>query len=119
MRLPGGPIYRWEFEKGGEQHIVDVSGRLTLDDSGLIREAVLGGYGLAYVSEWDVADDLHDGRLVQLLADWTPPYPGVCLYYPGRRHVPAGLRAFIDFIQQRRRHAGSSPRDGRARRLSP
>jgi DNA-binding transcriptional LysR family regulator len=106
MRLSGGMVYRWEFEKDGEQLLVDASGRLTLDDSSLIRDAALAGCGLAYMSAWDVADDLHDGRLVQLLAEWTPPFPGVCLYYPGRRHVPAGLRAFIDLIRERRRHAG-------------
>jgi DNA-binding transcriptional LysR family regulator len=103
MRLPAGAVYRWEFEKDGEQLLVDVSGRLTLDSPELIREAVLAGYGLAYMSEWDVADDLREGRLVQLLAKWTPPFPGICLYYPGRRHVPAGLRALIDLIQERRR----------------
>lgn len=106
MGLPAGAVYRWEFEKDGEQVLVDVSGRLTLDDSSLIREAALAGYGLAYMSEWDVAGDLLEGRLVQLLAEWTPPYPGICLYYPSGRHVPAGLRAFIDLIQQRRRQAG-------------
>ena len=103
VRLSGGAIYRWEFERGGEEVVADVSGRLTLDEAGLIREAALAGYGLAYISEWDVADDLRERRLVQLLADWTPPFPGVCLYYPGGRHVPAGLRAFIDLIQERRR----------------
>jgi DNA-binding transcriptional LysR family regulator len=75
-RLPGGAVYRWEFEKHSEQVLVDVSDRLTLDESGLIREAALAGYGLAYMSEWDVADDLRDGRLVQLLADWTPSFLG-------------------------------------------
>jgi DNA-binding transcriptional LysR family regulator len=103
MRLSGGALYRWEFEKAGETALVDAPGRLTFNDTGLIREAVLAGYGLAYLSEWDVGDDLAEGRMVQLLADWTPPFPGVCLYYPGRRHVPAGLRAFIDLIQERRR----------------
>jgi DNA-binding transcriptional LysR family regulator len=103
MRLSGGALYRWEFEKAGEIALVDAPGRLTFNDTGLIREAVLAGYGLAYLSEWDVADDLAEGRVVQLLADWTPPFPGVCLYYPGRRHVPAGLRAFIDLIQEGRR----------------
>jgi DNA-binding transcriptional LysR family regulator len=77
MRLPDGAVYRWEFEKDGEQLLVDVSGRLTLNDVGLIREAALAGCGLAYISEWEVADDLHEGRLVHLLADWTPPFPGV------------------------------------------
>jgi DNA-binding transcriptional LysR family regulator len=103
MRLSSGAVYRWEFEQASEELLADVSGRLTLDNTGLIREAALAGYGLAYLPEWDVADDLREGRLVQLLADWTPPFPGMCLYYPGRRHVPAGLRAFIDLIQARRR----------------
>jgi DNA-binding transcriptional LysR family regulator len=98
--------YRWEFEKDGEQLLVDVSGRLTLDDSRLIREAALAGYGLAHVSKWEVADDLQDGRLVQLLTEWIPSFPGVCLYFPGHRHVPAGLRAFIDLVQEQRRHSG-------------
>jgi DNA-binding transcriptional LysR family regulator len=105
MRLPAGAVYRWEFEKDGEQLLVDVSGRLTLDEVGLIREAALAGWGIAYMSEWEVADDLHHGRLVQLLTEWTPPFPGICLYYPGRRHVPAGLRALIDLIQERRRRS--------------
>ena len=104
MRLSSGVVYRWEFEKDGEEELVEVSGRLMLDESGLIREAALAGYGLAYMSEWDVADDLGAGRLVELLADWSPPFPGLCLYYPGRRHVPAGLRAFINLIQERRRN---------------
>jgi DNA-binding transcriptional LysR family regulator len=102
MRLSGGAVYRWELEKDGEEVLVDVSGRLILGESILIREAVLAGYGLAYVSEWEVAEDIRAGRLIQLMEDWTPPYPGLCLYYPGRRHVPAGLRAFISLIEDRR-----------------
>ena len=107
LRLPSGAVYRWEFKKDGDELTVDVTGRLTLDEPGLVREAALDGFGLAYMSEWDVAGDLGDGRLVQLLAGWTPPFPGISLYYPGRRHVPAGLRVLIDLIQERRRHSGN------------
>ena len=106
-RMASGRIYRWEFERRGETLEVDVPGALTLDETTLMHEAVLAGVGLGYLSEWTVAVDVAAGRLVQVLDDWTPAYPGLCLYYPGRRNVPAGLRAFIDLI---RRTSGASDR---------
>lgn len=57
---------------------------------------------LAYLSEWQVEDDLAAGKLEQVLADWTPPYPGLCLYYPGRRNLPAKLRQLVDLIKELR-----------------
>jgi DNA-binding transcriptional LysR family regulator len=99
-RMPSGAIYRWEFEKHGEQLAIDVTGPLTLDSHPLMIEAALEGVGLVWVSEWDVADHVAAGRLVRVLEDWTPPFPGLRLYYPGHRHVPAGLRAFIDLIRE-------------------
>ena len=102
-RMASGALYRWEFERRGEQVEVDVKGALTLDESGLMLEAVRAGAGIGYLSEWSVTDDLAAGRLIQALDDWTPAYPGLCLYYPGRRHVPAGLRAFIGLIREQGR----------------
>lgn len=99
-RLPSGAIFRWQFEKRGHEMAVDVSGSLTLDNHHLMIEAALEGAGLAWVSEWAVAPDIAQGRLIRVLADWTPPYPGLALYYPGHRHVPAGLRAFIAVVRE-------------------
>jgi DNA-binding transcriptional LysR family regulator len=106
-RMASGAIYRWEFERRGEAMEIDVPGALSLDEMTLMHEAARAGVGLAYLSEWTVKADLASGRLVQVLDDWTPAYPGLRLYYPGRRHVPAGLRAFIDLI--RKTAAGSGP----------
>lgn len=108
MRLPSGGIYRWEFERAGETIAIDVSGRLTLDDPDLMRQAALAGFGLAYLSEWLARADVTSGRLIQVLDDWSPPFEGLCLYYPGRRHVPASLRALIDLIRERRAGPASS-----------
>jgi DNA-binding transcriptional LysR family regulator len=63
-------------------------------------QAAREGFGLAYMTEWNVAADLKAGTLQRVLEDWTPPFDGLCLYYPGRRHVPAGLRALIEMIRE-------------------
>jgi DNA-binding transcriptional LysR family regulator len=99
-RWPSGAIFRWEFEKRGEELVVDVKGSLTLDQDDLILAALRAGAGLAYVNEVTVAKDLESKRLVRVLENWTPTYPGPRLYYPGHRHVPAGLRAFVDVVRE-------------------
>ncbi|PSJ58911.1 LysR family transcriptional regulator [Pseudaminobacter soli (ex Li et al. 2025)] len=101
-RMASGRIYRWEFLRHGESMEIDVPGPLTLDESGLILEAALCGVGLAYLSDYAVREDVVAGRLVQVLDDWTPPYDGLCLYFSGRRHVPAKLRALIDLVRELR-----------------
>jgi DNA-binding transcriptional LysR family regulator len=109
-RMANRAIWRWEFERRGESVSVDVQGPLTLDESTLMLEAARAGVGLAYLSEWNVADDLAAGRLRSVLEDWTPPFDGMCLYYPGRRHVPAGLRALIELIREKRDAGGARRR---------
>ena len=84
---------------------IDVNGPLTIGSSKLITEAVLAGKMLGYVIEHSVAEHLKTGHLVTCLEDWTPPFPGLHLYYPGHRHVPAALRAFIDLVKEHRRMA--------------
>lgn len=101
-RFPSGSMYRWEFERDGIEQEIDVNGPLTLGDVSLMVGPALQGLGLAYVFEDMVSEHLAAGRLVQVLADWCPYYPGLHLYYPSRRHVPAPLKAFIDFARNAR-----------------
>jgi len=99
-RLPSGKLYRWEFEKRGREVAVDVPGSLTLDHIELMTEAAIAGLGIAYVPERSARPYLDDGRLVTVLEDWCPSIPGLFLYYPGRRHVPSALRAFIEVLRE-------------------
>lgn len=115
QRLPSGKRYRWEFGKHGQELEIDVPGTLTLNDNGLMVEAAIAGLGIAYVPQFYAQAALRDGRLVTVLDDWCPPIPGLCLYFPGNRHVPAPLRAFIDTIRELRDRMedSSSPKSPR------
>jgi DNA-binding transcriptional LysR family regulator len=99
QRLPSGKPYRWEFEKQGQEIVIDVPGALLLNHNGLMVEAAAGGLGIAYVPEPVARPLLDKGGLATVLEDWCPPIPGLCLYYSGHRHVPATLRAFIDVLR--------------------
>ncbi|RDV00217.1 LysR family transcriptional regulator [Trinickia dinghuensis] len=99
QRLPGGKRYRWEFERHGQAVTIDPPGALTLDSNTLMVEAALDGLGIAYVPESYARDALARKRLVAVLSEWCPEIPGLFLYSPGNRHIPAGLRAFIDLLR--------------------
>ncbi len=99
-RLPSGSIFRWGFERRGERFLLDVDGVLTLDEPALVQKAALAGLGLAYLNLLQVHPDIKRNRLVRVLDEWTEPFDGICLYYPGRRHVPAPLRALVDLIKE-------------------
>jgi len=95
VRLPNGALFRWRFEKGGEELQLDVDGPVTLDEASLTRIAVINGVGIGYFMEADVREDIAAGRLVRILEDWTPPLVPLCLYYSNRRNSSAAFQAFI------------------------
>ena len=94
-----GQILDWEFEREGRPLVIKVAGPLTFNDPELMLQAAFDGLGVAYVLESQAAPHLVDGRLVRLLEDWTPPFPGYFLYYPSRRQIPPVLDALIDVLR--------------------
>lgn len=88
-------VYRWEFEKGRQSLTVNPQGPFVIDDSELVVEAALNGMGIGMALEQSVAVLVKEGRLVQILEDWCPPFPGYFLYYPSRRNKPAAMSALI------------------------
>jgi len=91
LRLPTlGGLYAWEFEKDGRELKVRVDGQLVFNALPPILKAVLASFGLAFLPEELVRPHIAAGRLVPMLEDWSPPFPGYHLYYPSRRqHSPA------------------------------
>jgi len=99
FRLASGKMFRWEFAKRAQEITVDVPGALTLDHVELMAEAAAKGLGIAYVSAHSATPWIERGALVTVLDDWCPSIPGLFLYYPGHRHVPPGLKAFIEVLK--------------------
>lgn len=103
-RFPSGTMPPWEFERDGESIVVDPSGPLIVGLGGAADVAVdvaIAGTGIVYLFEAWLAPHLRSGALVPVLEDWWPSFSGPFLYYPGRRLVPAPLRAFVDFVRDR------------------
>jgi DNA-binding transcriptional LysR family regulator len=100
LRLPGGP-YRWEFEQGRKAVTVGVNSPLIFDDTHLVIRAALAGAGLGLAYEEQVAEYLAKRRLIRVLEDWTPPFPGFFMYYPSRQHQPAALAALVSALRVR------------------
>ncbi len=98
-RFTNGTIYRWEFEKDGQELVVGVDGPLIVSEDRLGLIAALNGVGLAYLFDLRVEHELTSGKLVRVLEDWCSPYPGPFIYYPSRRQMRPALRAFIDFFR--------------------
>ena len=98
-KISSGELHRWAFAKDGETLNIAVRGNLILDDAGLMLDAAADGAGLAYTADRYAAPYLADGRLLRVLDDWCPPFPGFYLYYPGRRQISAALRALIETLK--------------------
>jgi DNA-binding transcriptional LysR family regulator len=102
LRLPtSGGLYAWELEKGRRELRVRVEGPLVFNVAPLMLKAVLAGFGLACVFENQVQAHLADGRLVRVLTDWCPPFPGYHLYYPSRRQPTPAFALLVDALRYR------------------
>ena len=103
LRLPThGGLYAWEFEKAGRELRVRVEGQLVFNGSAPMLDSALAGLGLAYLPEDSVQPHLATGRLIRVLADWCPPYPGYHLYYPSGRQSTPAFALLVDMLRYRR-----------------
>lgn len=104
VRFPSGAYYKWEFAKRQQKLEVDVDGPLATNDLPTMVEAAKAGLCLTYTYEQYAQPWLDTGALVTVLDDWCPAIPGFYLYYPSRKLMPAGLRAFVESIKQDDQH---------------
>jgi len=104
-RFSGAPLHVWELERDGETIRVTPNGPLVASFGGATDfaiEAAVAGCGILYLFEDWLRPHIDRGELVPVLEPWWLRFSGPYLPYPGRRHLPTPLRAFVDFIEATR-----------------
>lgn len=100
LRLPTyGGLYAWEFERNGRPLNVRVDGPLVFNSAPQIITACLDGFGLGFLPETMLLPHLRAGRLVRVLEDWCPPFPGYHLYYPSRRQPSPAFAVIAEALR--------------------
>lgn len=102
LRFPTrGGLYAWEFEKGGRAVNVHVEGQVIVNEIAIAKKAALDGLGVAYLPEDYIMPDVDAGRLVRVLASWSPPFSGYHLYYPSRRQQSPAFALLVEALRYR------------------
>lgn len=102
IRLPTyGGLFAWDLEKDGREVKVRAEGQLVFNSLGMRLSSALDGLGVAYMPEDQALPYIADGRLLRVLEDWCPYFPGYHLYYPSRRHSSPALALLADKLRYR------------------
>lgn len=98
MQTAGG-LYSWEFERSGKELNVRVNGQLTFNTSPSVVDSAVAGLGVASLPEEEFAPHIEQGRLIRVLDDWCPLFPGYYLYYPSRKQPSHAFTLVLDALR--------------------
>jgi DNA-binding transcriptional LysR family regulator len=96
-----GGLYAWEFEQNGRELNVHVPGQIIFNTSAQLLTAALEGYALTYAPEDVIQPHVEAGRLVRVLEEWSPTFPGYHLYYPSRRQSLPAFALVVEALKLR------------------
>lgn len=97
-----GGLYAWELKQGPREVQARVSGQAVFNSAYQMLHAAVAGAGLAFLPEDMVAEHLVAGRLVSVMQNWCPTFPGLHAYYPSRRQSARALSLVIEAIRMPR-----------------
>jgi DNA-binding transcriptional LysR family regulator len=97
-----GGLYAWELKQGSREVQARVTGQAVFNGAYQMLHAAVAGAGLAFLPEDMVAEHLEAGRLVSVMQDWCPVFPGLHAYYPSRRQSSRALSLVIEAIRMPR-----------------
>jgi DNA-binding transcriptional LysR family regulator len=96
-----GGLYAWEFVQDGRELNVQVPGQLIFNTSTQLLNAALEGHALTYAPEDVIQPHVEAGRLVRVLEEWSPTFPGYRLYYPSRRQSLPAFALVVEALKLR------------------
>ncbi|EPF4824534.1 LysR substrate-binding domain-containing protein [Escherichia albertii] len=100
LQLPThGQNFPWTFLINGEEQKLRVQGQIVVNSINLVRQACLDGYGLAYVPQELVQNDIISGRLLTVLDDFLVTFPGYYLYYTCRLKSSAAFNIIVESLR--------------------
>ncbi|AOH84030.1 LysR family transcriptional regulator [Sphingomonas panacis] len=95
-----GDLYAWELDREDQHLRLRVDGQFTSNHVPMILRAARAGFGIAFLPDHHVEDDIASGRLVRVLEDWCPPFAGYHLYYPSRRQPTPAFALLLDLLRE-------------------
>jgi DNA-binding transcriptional LysR family regulator len=96
-----GGLYAWEFVQDGRELNVQVPGQIIFNTSTQLLNAALEGYALTYAPEDIIQPHVEAGRLIRVLEEWSPTFPGYRLYYPSRRQSLPAFALVVEALKLR------------------
>jgi DNA-binding transcriptional LysR family regulator len=93
--------YLWQFTRADETVQVEIKSQFSANETTVLLHASLAGGGISLQPTYLANDYIATGKLVALLPEWSVPELAINALYPSRRHLPAALRAFLDFLVKR------------------
>jgi DNA-binding transcriptional LysR family regulator len=98
FRAASGRVREWEFKVGGHAQKLTPKARHTFNDPDLVLQAVLEGEGIAQLAGYQVCEPMRRGQLLSCLAQHAPDDSGHYICYLSRKHLPARIRVFVDYM---------------------
>ncbi|MBM4390122.1 MAG: LysR family transcriptional regulator [Deltaproteobacteria bacterium] len=90
----------WRFKKGKDETVVNVGGPVTSNSTDAILDCALAGTGVAYLPDFEVHEHLASGRLQEVITTHEPITQYFWAVRPHRTHLPARVRACLEFLGQ-------------------
>ena len=92
---------QWHFIQGDREYRVTVTGVLCSNNGEVLKDAAVGGLGIAMLPSFIVQNELDSGRLSIVLSEYQLPAIELCVIYPLNRHLNTKIKLFVEFFRDR------------------